>query len=305
MNVKNSFVITVLFFFPGILYPNEDLGRKNILDRVLARLAQSSWVVKLNERLATYDAVQSSGGVLPPDLVKLGKDAQLDVGIPANRIVPLVQKSFGLTGPFAEAGRSSITLNNQAPDPYSVNRCNIYHEAVHIKYHDYTTKTITRLGGLIGGLVSGPVVAKLLKPQGKWKAIYPIFALGFARMGMMLSDKYYGRYIERRADIEGHYATQCHVCVHEKAQDVQSALEEAQKIVDIVPPFLKNKESSDQLSVEQRTTLENNLAYARDYIKDKSNYLSSTENEQIASDLRCQNKTCSFHTDTPEDSSGI
>jgi len=302
---KIRFSTTVFFLFSSALCMSGQLGEKNWLDRALAKFAQSSWVVKLNQRLAVLDIDDvSNAREAPKDVQELGKMAQLAVGVPASRMVPIKEQSlgnvkeqsFGISGTAAQALCGAIVVDSQNPDPYSVKRCNMYHEAVHIKYNDEAIIGLGNLAGFLGGLISGLYVVKAFNPVGKWKLLYPVFSLINACVIKYLFDRYYGRYFERRADIEGHYATGCYVCVHEKAEDVRGALKIAQDILDEYPGFLKEQESLGQLTDEQRKQIEYAIAYARDYIKDKSDYyLSSDENEQIVSDLRRKNKVCPFH----------
>ena len=295
---KIRFSITVFFLFSSALCVSGQLGEKNWLDRALAKFAQSSWVVKLNQGIAELDAYdESNAREAPKDVQELGKMAQLAVGVPASRMVPIKEQSFGIDGPATKAMSGAIVVEAcpELVEGYSVKRCNMYHSAVSIKYNDGATIGLMNLAGFLGGLTSGFCVVKAFKPVGKWKLLYPVFALTNACVIRCLPDRYYRRYFERRADIEGHYSTGCHVCVHEKAEDVREALKISQDILDEYPGLLKEQKLLGKLTDEQRRQAEYAIAYARDYIKTRFYYLSSDENEQIASDLRRKNKVCPFH----------
>ncbi len=283
VDFKIKFSTIVLFLFSSVFCMSGQLGEKNCLDRALAKFAQSSWIVKLNQDIAVlkFNAREAS-----KDVQELGKTAQLAVGVPASRMVPIKERSFGVSGPVAKALPGVILVDSQCLVPYSVKRCNMYHEAVHIKYNDVTTSLLGSLTGFVGGLTSGLCVVRTFKPVGKWKLLYPVFAFANARVITCLFGRYYRKYGERRADIEGHYATGCHVCVHEKAEDVRRTLEIAHNLKE------QKLKLPGKLTDEQRRQAEYN---ACNYIKNISDYLSSDENEQIASDLRRKNRVCSFH----------
>ena len=69
----------------------------------------------------------------------------------------------------------------------------------------------------------------------------------------------YDRFRERRADIEGHYATQCFRCVEESSAHRKQSFE------------------------QENNPLKNN------------GYLWTTDLEKIAQDLKTDNKLCIFH----------
>ena len=253
-------------------------AEKNFLDKALVKFAQSSWVTNFNQILAaSYKQDESELQEALEELQKLGKEAQEAVGVPPNRIVSIKAKPM-MDGAFAIAGSDSITINSQNSEPYSVQRCNLYHEAVHIKYNDHAAIGVVNLASTAVGLVGGCTVTKLFKPAGGFKLLYPVAALFGAFASKIISDKYYRRYVERRADSEGHYATGCHVCVHDKAEDMHKAIEIAKSI-------LTQNEQYQKEAVD----------FARNHIESKRSYLSREENEEIASELRKQIKVCVYH----------
>ena len=229
----------VLFLFLSTLSVGGRLDKKDWLDRALAKFAQSSWVVKYNQRLAMSvinsivdDESEPNIREAPKNVQELGKRAQLAVGVPTSRLVPIKENPFKKEG-GASAGYGSIVISSfYHEESYSVGRCNMYREAVHIKYNDHCTIGLVNSASLLSGLISGPLLVKIFNPMGKWKLLYPVFALVNAFITKSLLEKYYRRYIGRRADIEGHYATGCYICVHEKAEDVRGAFEIFQDILE-------------------------------------------------------------------------
>ena len=122
-----------------------------------------------------------------------------------------------------------------------------------------------------------------VKPQGKLKLLYLPALLAGHCVGRAIQGQF-RNYRERRADIEGHYATQCHECVAEKIKDVQGAY-------CIINGIITQFDNSTNLNEAQLYA----LTYAKKWIESKKRYLSIEENEIIAAELKLDNKVCAFH----------
>ena len=200
-----------------------------------------------------------------------------------------------MDGDAAKASEEAIYINKDTFEdnevPYGVKRCDLYHEAVHIKYHDYMFRLLLRLATGLNTFICTSFLVKMFKPQGKWKILYlvPVFSGDF--VGKQLAKKY-TQYYERRADIEGHYATQCHVCVSDKAHDIREALSIAHKTLEVINSTRNRK------VLKNNKKLSKNKRIFEEFIKSKTYYLSANDNEKIANDLKQENKICYFHRES-------
>lgn len=149
----------------------------------------------------------------------LGREAQFAVGIPEHRHVPIKKINpespmASLVGAVAES--DAIYVNEEKMDKvlYGSVRSTFFHEAVHVKYHDKAMDQAIESFGLLSATVGTYAVLKLLNIASWNKNISLI--VGFALVSYT-GNKYH-HFMERRADIEGHHATQCSCCVREHAQ---------------------------------------------------------------------------------------
>ena len=285
--MRRSFLVVLSLWISIAMYASNPMYKKSFFSKALGRMAQSEIVYRLNSWLAS--SIKPSGELASSEFQKLGKEAQYAVGIPEKRHVPIREE--GMDGDAAKASEEAIYINKDTFEdnevPYGVKRCDLYHEAVHIKYHDAIFPGLLRLTTLI----CAPFLVKMFKPQGKWKILYLVSVFPVDFVGKRLTKKY-KQYCERRADIEGHYATQCHVCVSDKARDIRGALSKAHKTLEVIN------------SSRNREVLKNNkelLKYKRiceEFIKSKAYYLSADDNEKIANDLKQENKICYFHRES-------
>ena len=193
----------------------------------------------------------------------LGEEAQYMVGIPEESHVPIkkidpASPLAKIVGAIAEPNAIYVGEEKLNERAYGCKRCALFHEAIHNKYNDLSTDSVLGLITFVGTSVFAYKAVKLLKLLENRPtlclaaSIIGCFASGFVSLK-------FHKYIERRADIEGHYATQCYVCV---------------------------KESSDQRkkSFEQdNNPLKNN------------GYLWSADLEKISQDLKNENNICLFH----------
>jgi hypothetical protein len=258
---------------------NQTLNQKGIIGKALATIGTSSAMYRYNQFFAKMIPLQ--GAPASEEVQALGKEAQTAVGIPADRQVPIQYVPELDASAIAET--NAIIIGNEFTHDktaYGVKRCNMFHEAVHIKYHDDQFNGVLLSCSLLGV----PLTTKMLvKPQGKLKLLYLPALLAGYYVGRAIQGQFED-YRERRADIEGHYATQCHKCVTEKIEDLRDTYELANDII----ARLDNNINLDEAQV-------NGLAFAKGWIKDKKRYLSIEENEIIVAELKRNNKVCSFH----------
>lgn len=255
------------------------LNQKGIMGSILSAIATSDLMHRYNQFFAK--AFPLEGVCASQEVQTLAKEAQTALGIPADRQVP-IQYVADLDA-SAIARPNAIFVGRELVNDkvvYGIKRCNMFHEAVHIKYHDYTFNSVFYFGSLLGV----PLANKLLiNPQGKLKLVYLPMLVAGHYLGRAMQRKF-EKYRERRADIEGHYATQCHQCVTEKAEDIRKTYELAHDVISYC----------DQLADLNEGQI-NGLAWAKGWIEDKKPYLSVEENQIIADELKRDNKICAFH----------
>lgn len=273
------------------LYPMENLNKKTLFDRIIGSIAQSAPMNRLNSFIASH--IELQGPPATEEFQKMGAEAQTAVGIPTERQVPIRDfedmEGAAATAEFEAIYLDKDTFNGPNGGSYGFLRSAIHHEAVHVKYNDDLGLTlINPKTGLFGGLL----LAAMFKPQGRLKILYPISMATGLLAGKWLNGKY-SKYFERRADIEGHYATQCSFCVHEKAGTKRKVLDDCHKVLEL----LQNDEEMEKRIASGLVTQadrENAINTAQDLIK-KDGYLSPDELEKIALDLKQQGKVCTFH----------
>ena len=140
------------------------------------------------------------------------------LGIPQDRHLPIKKLNPAspvapLVGAIAES--DAIYVNEEKMDKaaYGATRCALFHESVHAKYHDKAVDGMMECVVLIGGSVATNSALKALNINAWRKRISCMVALGLD----MYTTFAFSSFKERRADIEGHYATQCSSCVLEHA----------------------------------------------------------------------------------------
>ncbi len=252
----------------------EPLRNKTRIDKTLDYIAQSTpiyvfgtYIQSKLERI-TNNAMMVGNEPAAVEYQEMGKEAQDALGIPQDMQVPI--KKIAPTSPIAQiVGAlaqqdaiyvSEVKLNNRS---YGARRCALFHEAVHKKYADSASHAVVELGAYGSCSLAAYTLIKLLAPKGVSKLVYGGAFVGSLVVASLI-DKAYGHYYERRADIEGHYATQCFSCVQEHA------------------------DCRRQLFDVENNSLKNN------------GYLGAGDLEKIAQALKMQGKVCKYHRDASD-----
>lgn len=260
---------------------SQTLNQKGFIGRMLATMATSNMASKYNQFLSTRMPLR--GVPAPDDIQQLWQEAQAALGIPADRQVPIYYDA-SLVDVYAAAAANQIRVGDGAYDSsisYGVRRCNMFHEATHVKYNDHSSKSILWYGGQLGTFLS---LNRLIRPQGKLGLLLSIPSVVVGSYVGRAMQYPYEAYYERRADIEGHYATQCHRCVTEKALEIKDVRNYIHDAISILEAKTDRTEEQD-----------NALKISKKWLKDKERYLSAEENDIIAADLKRGNKVCAFH----------
>lgn len=213
-------------FLLSLSVPCKSFNQETLPAKIVGFIGQSSLIHAYSTRIQTkIDKLTTqlifSYGNEPASkkYQELGTQAQFAVGIPKERHLSI--KKMNLDSPFARmvgaiAESNAIYVNEEKLDKrtHGQNYAALCHEAVHVKYHDKAVDSMSEIIGFIGSAIGTHIVLKTLNVVAWRKRLSFVVACGLT---MYVSQK--GHYFrEQRADIEGHYATQCSSCVFEHAQ---------------------------------------------------------------------------------------
>lgn len=267
-NTKIILSILCLLTISQINSSQPPLNQKSLWEKVICAIGKSypmSWIEKKVGEKFYEKAIEQSGldnGPATPHYQALGKEAQSAVGIPEEYQVPI--KRISPNNPLAQivagiAFPHAIYVNEEKlnEQTYGVQCCALYHEAVHKKYNDSTADNILECT-FFGTTYGAHKILRKLTP--KLPTIIRMLSAGGSGIlaTYMICTKYH-HYMERRADIEGCYATQC-------ATSVEEAAVHRRKIFE-----------------EENHSFKNN------------GYLQADEMEMIAQDLQKKNMICTHH----------
>lgn len=190
--------------------------------KMLGSITQTKPVRLFEKHINCYLMLYLAGCNEPasPEYQELGKEAQDALGIPLDQQVPLLK--IPETHPLAPFVRglampTAIYVNEKKlnESSYEVRRCALFHEATHKKYNDPAAASIIGWGTFFSaGYITHKLIQKIKTPESH----NYLHAFGVILVGEIASTivtMKYQKYMERRADIEGFYATQCYQCVQE------------------------------------------------------------------------------------------
>ncbi len=256
----------LLIFGTSIIYGNaESLKHKSFVNKGFCALAASKPVLGFENKMLAKVYNLIIGRVFGDELAsseyqELGKEAQSVLGIAEQYHVPIkkfppIMSNFPAAA-LAMPGAIYINEDRLKSESYGAKRSCLFHEVIHKKYNDVSFNIAIEFGTLIG---SGYFSSKLLSyaSLSKW-VHYPLVAI-VSLFCTNCAGIVYSKYMERRADIEGHFATQCSECVQESAS-------RRRRLVEI-----------------EKNPLQNN------------GYLFADALEQIAQKLKSENKLCHYH----------
>ncbi len=250
-------------------YPNQQLTHKSLWGKTISAIAQSYpmyWLEKNIQAPLSEKFLSSVMGNKPatPHYQELGKEAQYAVGIPEEYHVPMLY--MPPTSPLAAVVGAitfpcAIYVNEEKLDlqTYGVQRCLLFHEAIHKKYNDVSMDAVLEWPILFGTGYATHKLLQIIKPAATPTSIHGILVCVASFYATYKTSMKYHHYFEQRADIEGYYATQCATCVHEAATYRRKKFE------------------------EENHPLKNN------------GYLQANQLTIIALDLQQQNKLCTYH----------
>ena len=218
--------IFLLSFTACFVQPYESFNQKTWPAKIMGFIGQSSLMHAYSTHIQTkIDKVTTQlifhYGNEPASqkYQELGMAAQFAVGISKEHHLPI--KKINLESPLARAvgaiaEAGAIYVNEEKLDKrtYGQNYAGLCHEAVHVKYHDKSVDALLEVVGFIGTAIGTYAVLKALNVVAWRKRLSFVVACGLT----VYASSKYSHFQEQRADIEGHYATQCSSCVFEHAQ---------------------------------------------------------------------------------------
>jgi len=265
INIKfKSFgVLLCIAFFNNAQSALKD---KSILGSVLDTFSGSGAVYLIEKYILgpinniTYKMTDLGQASASEEYQLLGKEAQDALKIPEEKQIPI--RKIAPTSlmseviPVAFSMTDAMYFNEKKLKDalLGVKRAGAFVEAVHKKYNHGVAQFILGLGSIILSPILTYKVLGQLQLNKKMKipgALASIICASIIAKG-------YQNYCFRRSDIEGHYATECHLCVQESAEYRQNSPK--QELV----PFTNNP-------------------------------LGKIELDKIIEDLKSQNKSCKHH----------
>lgn len=124
----------------------------------------------------------------------------------------------------AFAGSQAIAFDVEMLNekPYGTKRFIMYHELMHIKYHDTTNAILSDIGTCLLPLA----LYYVLTHKTPWQTHYPLLhscgALIMGLSGTRYIHTHYFRTAEHRADLHAAYACNCYQCVQEFINDTRN-----------------------------------------------------------------------------------
>lgn len=264
---------------------SEPLNQKTWFSQAMDSVGQSSFMHAFSKYTQGDPELNFPGmplltaGPASEQYQTLAREAQQAAGITVQQHVPIIKMSKdypGFKDKAASANSGAIYVNeeNLAKMPYGAKRSVFMHEATHLKYHDNLTNTILSLATFCGATVITHTALKALKIAA-WRK-KASFAIGIA--AACKSFKKYSQFAERRADIQGHYATQCSSCVNDAMQSSKNFYID---YIKIKQPNITEAEMPNSIH-----DFDQQRASSRGYV-------TQAELQQIVQDLG--DKKCSYH----------
>jgi len=229
MNFTAKALGLIFLIGTSTLFSNQSLSEKNTVAKCLGYLASTKAMYLFDKYI--QNAIQQQLHKITPfgnELASaehqlLGKEAQTAVGVPAEYQVAIKKLSrqhplIKYIGAITETDGIYINEEQFNQLTYEAIRVLLFHEAVHKKYNDLSSFTILRSGAFFSSIIC---IYSLLKRIDKFSSQAWLTQCGIT-YGLSLIPSYFmlskfQKFIERRADIEGAYASGCHVCVKQLA----------------------------------------------------------------------------------------
>ncbi|MBP9765234.1 hypothetical protein KBD08_02765 [Candidatus Babeliales bacterium] len=278
------YLLLSIICITSLAYASRDVKVQSVVANTMDAFGQSKFIHLYSKYVQTaIDRCMMSYGDLPASQIyqDLGLQAQQALGIAPECQVPIKKiKTPSLL--HAVAGSDGIYVNEELLKNKSLGalRCAMFHEAVHVKYHDAAALGLFKVTGLLLGYVATYKTLGMCGVTTFHKG-WSVVAGALASVGFSFK---YRQFMERRADTQGHQAVNCASCVQEEIEQRTNMYETAtQTIFQNMPEEQRRKiQSSGQ-----------NLTESIENIECMQGYLRRCELEQIKQSLG--DKKCSNH----------
>lgn len=300
-----------------LINTNLPLMQKSFVEKMLDGLGKSRIMTRYNKQLGQqHDHLYYNTPLASDYLQQLGSKAQTKVGIPKKRQVALknIRDKYNATYKYICLDEYEISLEHFdfaqekrpkiKPKKYGPLHYTLLHEATHIKYNDHAAITLITTPHT---LLSSPLMSCLQvlyctlisRLSGTTPTSIPhtsITSTSTAHNSDINPEqtnfqKKLLTFIERRADIESLYATDCHICASQKAHALRNDLLEHHRMVSLCQNAILNL--SSKLNNQE---LSDKLRYHQDQLDLYSHYLTPEEIGIIAAYLKKNNKLCDIHS---------
>ena len=235
MKITSIKKVTFLLSFTAcFIHASEPLNQKTWFAHSMELIGKSSFMEFCSKNIQTkIDQASTRKFVNIGDepastkYQEMGSQAQFALGIAQDRHVSVKKLNqalcmASLVKALAEADAIYVNEERMNEVSYGTARSSMFHEAVHVKYHDKMADTMIEDIGIIGGSIVLNTALKALNITAWRKRTSFMVALGLTTYASLS----YRHFMERRADIEGHKATQCSSCVSESASRRKQSFEE-------------------------------------------------------------------------------
>ena len=263
--MKNKILILGLTLFSNLLIATDDHNSKQKVSGIFAEtlgvISQTKPVCWYNQNISPIIRPSFGTEAASEKYQNLGKEAQVAVGVPADRILPIkkIMPCFsGLVAAIAEPDAIYIDENLLESRDFGRQRATLFHESCHVKYNDLATKGLIGWSTILTSSLLAHKTIKTFKPVGKYKFLRAAGVLTASGATGYMVPMQYSKFMERRADFEGHHALQCATCVKESAQTTQALVQSGHPLMG-------------------------------------HGYLSSSELASIGTEFEKQNKKCATH----------
>lgn len=204
----------------------EPLNQQTWVGKLLGKIGESNPVHYYSKEISTKMCGFTQGLFLYGDepackkYQDIGEQAQCALCIAKHRQLPIKKLNPAsplapLVGAIAEANAVFVNEEKMNQRTHGTVYCAMCHEAVHIKYADNAASDLLPLSVFMLTWIGGCAALKACKITRLRKTMSLAVAIALSSCAAMK----YRYFMERRADIEGHYATQCSSCVKESAEN--------------------------------------------------------------------------------------
>lgn len=270
----------------SLLQASDSLNQKSwtlgIMDKVCTSKAMNlySKYIQRNIDRAWYFVFGFGSVPASEKYQNMAIEAQKASGMSLDKVLPVFKlnpNALLTNAVLAFAGSNAIYINEENMDKktYGAARSTLFHEAVHVKNNDASVLGLCRqigFWGCFGGTCAALKVSNFVKYRKSLSLLAGLVAC-------YNTSSQYVQLMEKRADTQGHYLTNCSTCVRDNIQDKFNQYNDLAKIA-VNDPILQKYYPNGIPAVEDAEC--------------SRGYLHCDQLEKIAQALGC--KKCQYHS---------